>query len=325
MSARVSILGGGPAGASAALAAVAEGAAVQVIERARLPRHKVCGEFLSPEIEPELRALGVWDAFTAARPARVERVALCFGARRKEARLPEAAWGLSRYAFDALLLGQAQSAGAQITQTWAGPAGQPATVLACGRRSPETRRGRRQFGFKAHFEGPVNDAVELYFFDGCYAGVSAIEDGRTNVCGLGPEDFLARFHFAYDDVLRRSPALAERLAPLHRVIPWVSTGPLEYGQRFHPGPEPYPAGDALSFVDPFTGSGLLAAVRSGAIAGRAAARRETSQAYLAQCHASLKKPFQVASLLRRMVANGWAERLAGMAPPALLFALTRPR
>lgn len=322
MSAAVSILGGGPAGAAAALAALAEGASVQVAERARLPRHKVCGEFFSPEIEPALRSLGVWDAFAAAGPARVERVGLCFGARRREARLPEAAWGLSRYAFDALLLSRAQSRGARVIPE---RGAEPVSVLACGRRATRTARGRRHFGFKAHFEGPANDAVELYFFDGCYVGVSPIEDGRTNVCGLGPEDFLTRFAFAFDEILCHSAALAERLAPLRRAIPWVSTGPLEYGQRFQSGREPYPAGDALSFVDPFTGSGLLAAVRSGAIAGRAAARRETPETYLARCRESLHQPFRVASLLRRLVANGWAERLAGIAPPALLFALTRPR
>jgi len=229
---------------------------------------------------------------------------------------------LSRYAFDALLLDQAAARGARVAS---GAGVEPVAVLACGRRPARAPRGRRQFGFKAHFDGPANDAVELYFFDGCYVGVSGIEGGRTNVCGLGPEDCLTRFGFSYDDVVARCPALVERLAPLRRVMPWVSTGPLEYGQRFAPGAAPYPAGDALSFVDPFTGSGLLAAVRSGAIAGRAAASGETTEAYLAQCRASLRKPFQVASLLRGLVASGWAERLAALAPPALLFALTRPR
>src|SRR5438067_8868883 len=104
---RINILGGGPAGASAALAALAEGARVQVIEKSKFPRHKVCGEFFSPEIAPELERLGVWDAFKSARPARVRRMKLHFGRREKSCTLPEPAWVLSRYVFDNLLFGGA--------------------------------------------------------------------------------------------------------------------------------------------------------------------------------------------------------------------------
>src|SRR5512141_1736597 len=96
----VNILGGGPAGSSAALAALRQGAPARIIERSRLPRHKVCGEFLSPEIGPELERLGIWDVFLAAGPARVRRTALHLGKHVKSSRLPEPAFGLSRYVFD---------------------------------------------------------------------------------------------------------------------------------------------------------------------------------------------------------------------------------
>ena len=127
----------------------------------------------------------------------------------------------------------------------AGPLAGP-TVLATGRPSSKATRGRRLFGFKAHFEGPRNDAVELYFFQGVYVGVAPIEEGRTNICGLAPEDFLKRFQFEYDEVIRQSAPLAERVRPLARVLDWVSTGPLEYGQRFDPHPGIYPAGERPS-------------------------------------------------------------------------------
>src|SRR5437868_11157558 len=118
----ITIFGGGPAGSSAALAALAEGAAVEVIEKSRLPRHKVCGEFFSPEIERELDALGAWGRFTAASPARIRRMALHFGNRSKTAELPEGAWGLSRYTFDALLA----KVGRTSRSATGLPAGQPA-------------------------------------------------------------------------------------------------------------------------------------------------------------------------------------------------------
>jgi flavin-dependent dehydrogenase len=317
----ISILGGGPAGSAAALAALGQGARVRVIEKSRLPRHKVCGEFFSPEIAPELEQLGAWDAFLAAGPARVRRTVLHFGAKLKSSPLPEPAFGLSRYAFDLLLLDQARAAGADLTE----PDEESPLIVATGRRAAPTTRGQRLFGFKAHFEGPVDDAVELFFFERCYVGVSSIEAGKTNVCGLAPESFLSRFGFEYDGIVMHCPALSDRLKPLRRVTPWFSTGPLQYGQAFVGAGQVYPAGDALSFVDPFTGSGLLAAVRSGAMAGKAAAIGQPIANYLQECRASLRQPFQVARVLRTALEGGWAERLLPLAPARLLFALTRPK
>lgn len=320
----IHILGGGPAGSAAALAALRHGARdtrVRVIEKSRFPRHKVCGEFFSPEIAPELERLGAWAAFLAAGPATVRRTALHFGKHSKASRLPEPAFGLSRYTFDQLMLDQARAAGAEVVRE----AEEPPLIVAAGRSTKPGPRGQRLFGFKAHFEGPMDDAVELFFFDRCYVGVSCIEAGKTNVCGLAPESFLSRFGFEYDGIVMHNPALSDRLRHLRRVTPWFSTGPLHYGQAFETGGRMYPAGDALSFVDPFTGSGLLAAVRSGAMAGRAAAMRQPVPEYLKECRASLRQPFQVAGVLRKALEGGWAERLLPLAPARLLFALTRPK
>ena len=48
----VHVVGGGPAGVMAAFAAMREGAGVRIFEKSAFPRHKVCGEFLSPAILP---------------------------------------------------------------------------------------------------------------------------------------------------------------------------------------------------------------------------------------------------------------------------------
>ena len=317
----INIRGGGPAGSAAALAALREGAGVRVVEKSRLPRHKVCGEFYSPEITPELEKLGVWDAFLAAGPARVRRTVLHFGRIQKKSKLPEPAFGLSRYEFDRLLLEHATAAGAVVVNACdAEP-----LIVATGRSPKPQPKGTRWFGFKAHFEGPTDDAVELFFFNRCYVGVTSVENGRTNVCGLAPESLLSSFAFEYDRIVSHCPALSDRLKPLRRIIPWISTGPLQYGQAFEGQGTIYHAGDALSFVDPFTGSGILAAVRSGAMAGRAVTRGQPVEKYLRDCRTSLRQPFQVASVLRKALEGGWADKLAPLAPSRLLFALTRPR
>jgi flavin-dependent dehydrogenase len=322
----VTIIGGGPAGSSAAIAARLEGAAVTLCEKSRLPRHKVCGEFISPGAAPLLRELGVWDAFLQVSPAPIRRFGLIFGARTVSAPLEEPAFGLSRYAFDNLLLEHAAGAGAQLVREAVRDDSEP-LVIAHGRTAitPAPARGRRLFGFKAHFTGPASDAIELYFSDGAYVGVSAVEQGRTNVCGIASEWLLARHAFEFDSVVHAIPALRDRLRPMTRVMRWLAAGPLAYGSdmRRTGGAHTYRAGDAIAFVDPFTGSGMLNALTTGILAGRFAARRAPSKDYLRECRARLSKPYLAAALCRTLVRLGWAGRLAGLAPPALLFRMTR--
>jgi flavin-dependent dehydrogenase len=314
----IEIIGGGPAGASAALAALKETAAVRVHEKSRFPRHKVCGEFLSPEIAPLLERLGMFDAFTAARPARIRRLILRFRSRAKQCALPEVAYGLSRYRFDHLLLERALSLGCSAVHETHDP-----QIVAHGRKAIAPR-GRRLFGFKAHFEGPADDAVELYFFNGCYVGINTVEDGITNVCGLGPEHLLRARAFEIDQLIAEFDPLRERLGPLRRTMDWMTTGPLVFETHFNTAAGLYPAGDALSFVDPFTGSGIVSAVLTGSLAGTAAARGTSVDDYLRECRQHLQRPFLISSVFRKAVANGWGEYLAPFVPGAWMVRLTRP-
>src|SRR5215469_2906394 len=53
----LAIIGGGPAGACAAISAVRYGARVALFDAGEFPRHKVCGEFISAESLGILRDL----------------------------------------------------------------------------------------------------------------------------------------------------------------------------------------------------------------------------------------------------------------------------
>jgi flavin-dependent dehydrogenase len=245
---------------------------------------------------------------------------LTFAARRKTAALPETAWGLSRFCLDHLLLKRAGECGAEVIRERAPAA---VDVVAHGRRTAEAR-GSRLFGFKAHFRGPATDAVELFFFGRCYVGLNQIEGGLTNVCGLAPEGELGRFGFAIDDLLASHEPLRERIAPLGRIMAWLTTGPLVFANGLAGAPGYY-CGDALSFVDPFTGSGVLAACATGVLAGAAAARRIPPEDHIGNCRGTLGRAFGVSSVCRTLVANGWAERLVGFVPGAWLYRMTRPQ
>jgi menaquinone-9 beta-reductase len=271
-----------------------------------------------------LDRLGLTSAFQDLRPAPVTRVHLQFGRKGKTCPLPETASGVSRYALDGLLLEHCRRRGAElIRERIAGPT--PAGwVNAAGRQTPAAK-GDRLFGFKAHYSGPAHDAVELYFFRGCYVGLNCIEGGLTNVCGLGPERILRAHNFEIDEILRQFRPLRDRLEPLQRAMDWLHVGPLVFKNRFDErNLESYPAGDALSFVDPFTGSGIASALITGNLAGSAAARRTSPSEYLEQTRQALGRPFAVAGALRNALSWNCVGHLASLIPATYLFRWTRP-
>lgn len=337
----VRVIGGGPAGAAAALAALAEGASVTLEEKSVFPRHKVCGEFLSPELDPILDELGLGSLFAAVRPARITRAVLHIAGREKRFRLPEPAHGLSRRTLDRLLFDEAVRRGV-ASSAWRGRLGAPgdatparepahgaAVVLASGRRSAssaQVRSGTRLFGFKAHHVDPTartpDDAVELHFFAGGYCGVSPIEGGAINVCGLAPEALLRPHGFRPEALF--PDALVSRLRDLERSYDWLLTGPLDLAGGLHARTDAYLAGDALGFVDPFTGSGILAAMLTGRLAGRAAARRLGCERHHADCHRALRRQHHIAALLRNLLRGDLSESLVRWMPGRLLYHLTRP-
>ena len=107
----LAIIGGGPAGAAAALEARRRGLQVAVWERDSFPRHKVCGEFVSPESLPLLQQ-EIPSAL--ARSAVIRRAEFVVQrGRRYIFTLPSAARGLSRLVLDEALWRAATSSGAE--------------------------------------------------------------------------------------------------------------------------------------------------------------------------------------------------------------------
>ncbi|HET6638038.1 MAG TPA: NAD(P)/FAD-dependent oxidoreductase [Gemmatimonadota bacterium] len=120
MKADVVVVGGGPAGASAAIRLARRGVDVCLLDRARFPRAKPCGEFLSPGATPLLEELGVREAVEAAGALRLERVRIDAHGAVVELDFPDdegaPPWGysLSRLALDAILVEAARTAGARV-------------------------------------------------------------------------------------------------------------------------------------------------------------------------------------------------------------------
>ena len=104
-------------------------------------------------------------------------------------------------------------------------------------------------------------------------------------------------------------------------------GPLCFSTVMHSGlsDHVYPAGDALGFVDPFTGSGIVNALVTGRMAGLSAVNAVPSQNYIRECRSLLDWPFGISALLRTLLEWDCVYYLAALTPGRLLFRLTRAR
>ncbi|MBD3922117.1 FAD-dependent monooxygenase [Paenibacillus sp. PR3] len=113
----VIVIGAGIAGASTACAMAARGWNTLLLDRHSFPRHKVCGEFLSPESARSLTSLGLAHVLEGQTPPPepIERIRLAaaFG-KPLELRLQTPAQSISRYALDYALQQEADRRGAVV-------------------------------------------------------------------------------------------------------------------------------------------------------------------------------------------------------------------
>ena len=306
----VLIAGGGPAGAIAALLLARAGVRVTILDRARFPRDKLCGDSLNPGALGLLRRLGLGHAAECGLPIS-GMIVTGAGGVRVESRYGGAVIGraLMRRVLDAALLAAAADAGAEIEE---GVVVRGAIVEGEARRSRVTglevangngsrrllaplviaadgrhSRVARGLGLAAHPARPRRWAIgcyvenvselagcgEMHVRDGHYIGVAPLPGGVTNVC-LVVEQRVPLAHPA-DLLWQRlaaDPQLAHRFARARIVGRPVVLGPLAVECDMPGMPGLLLAGDAAGFIDPMTGDGLRFAIRGAELAACEALR-----------------------------------------------------
>src|SRR5688572_6675245 len=215
----VVVVGAGPAGSAAAIFLRQRGRDVLLVDEARFPRDKVCGESVSPGARPLLARLGVADAVRGLAPHPLRGMTLFSpdgtSFRGDYRDVAEPGFAARRDAFDQVLLDGARAAGAEVREgvratglVFAGGDGGVVGITCENGRGPETIRarlvigadGRRsvvarrlgllrehrslcKFAVRGHWEGMegLEERGEMHVGGGGYCGIAPLTPKRANV------------------------------------------------------------------------------------------------------------------------------------------------
>jgi flavin-dependent dehydrogenase len=172
-------------------------------------------------------------------------------------------------------------------------------------KSSSLFKGLRLFGCKIHLQEIIGlgESGELFFFRDGYGGICNVEDNRTNLCFITTEATLFEARgdreLLLDLTMRSNPAARRRLQDAAISGEWLGIGPIIFGRRM-PSPGVIAVGDAGAFIDPFTGSGILLALRSGELA---------AEAIIGSMEAGVSDAYAIAQKYERLHRRHFGRRL----------------
>jgi flavin-dependent dehydrogenase len=263
------VVGAGPVGLAAAIAARRYGLPCVVIDKREPPLDKACGEGIMPAGVALLEWLGVTPAVSAP----FTGIRYVDGATVLDGRLRSPGLGVRRTVLSAALLERARATGVELCfgvearalrgntlLTSAGEIEARCIVGADGLHSrvraradiPVNVADNVRYGARQHYATPPwSNSVEVYWADGCEAYVTPVASDMVGVAVIG-RGRASRF----SDVIASFPLLAARLEGARVMSKLRGSGPMfQRVRRRHAG---YVAlvGDAAGYVDACTGEGL---------------------------------------------------------------------
>lgn len=350
----VIVVGAGPAGSSAAIAAARAGARVLLVDRAEFPRPKVCGCCLTAAGVEALRAIGAETAVSGAAELRSVRVSA--GARSLSMRRTGGV-AIGRAEFDARLAEIARGAGVEVRMRTSARMLEPglvritdasgettvrtATVIVAdglaGTSLPDDARCAWRISRRSHMglgavlpPGSVDcggGEIHLRISRGGYVGAVHLPDGSIDVAAAVAPKFLR----AHRDAASCAEALLGsdlRDAAACHAARWQGTPTLTRRRTAVALPGVLIAGDAAGYIEPFTGEGMTWAIETGCAAGTLAATESAPERAWPRLHARLMSSRHlrcraVASALRSPLVTATLLTLGGRMPsPFEWFAST---
>ncbi|RDI53541.1 NAD(P)/FAD-dependent oxidoreductase [Flavobacterium glaciei] len=288
------IVGGGLAGLIAAIHLKNNNYKVILIEKNEFPKHKVCGEYISNEVLPYLKSLGL--DIKSLHPKYIDKLSFSLvSGKSVNTVLPMGGFGISRYQLDYYLYNEAINRGCVIVQesvndiefldgrftiiTNLNTYITPIVIGAFGKRSNLDQKMNRDFinkksywlAVKAHYFGDFpNDVVGLHNFKGGYCGVSKVENNRINVCYLADYETFKQFKNIEEyqnNVVCENPHLKvifEKSSLLFEKPLTISQISFEKKQTVEN--HILMIGDTAGLIHPLCGNGMAMAIHSAKIA-----------------------------------------------------------
>lgn len=287
------IIGGGLAGLTTALHLAKNDCSVCLIEKNLYPNHKVCGEYVSNEVLPYLKSLGI-DPFSVGAKQILKFKITNTKGNPITANLPLGGFGISRYSFDNLIFEELKDKAEVIFDTVEKVnfeenlfyvTTQKKKVLkadfvvgAFGKRSNIDSFLNRKFmlqnspwlAVKAHYEYDFpDDAVHLHNFSGGYCGLSQTETGAVNACYLATFKSFKKYgniEAFQKQELSKNPFLDEFFSNAKPIF----KKPLTISQISFHKKKPvenhiFMVGDSAGLIHPLCGNGMAMAIKSAQI------------------------------------------------------------
>lgn len=348
----VIVVGGGLAGLSSAILLAEKGIKVAVFEKKKYPSHKVCGEYLSKEVEPFLQYLGIDPVEHGARSISQLELGTSNGKLLKS-KLSLGAWGLSRYELDNILYQKAVQAGVTLFENepvrqihkdgeqWIIRSTNDyyfSRVVLCahGKRDVLDKNLVRTFlrdrtGFMAvkyhmHSVFPKN-TIGLYTFKDGYAGINSVENGVTCFCYLMKRSNMISFSSISEMekvILYANPFLKhfiESSQPVYSAPLVINEVSFSFKELYKDGI--FYTGDSAAMIAPVCGNGmamaltnsiLLSEILERVLNSSAIEEKKIAENYTSEWHSKFRTRMLTGKAIQSLFLN---ERLLDFSIPVL--------